>query len=109
MGGWRPRAIAIRILGRYHAGKLIMTVFAGITEFEGDFIWNASAPAGRWSSGEDSLWAPRKPPPKETKLALRLIDYSLTPDFHGQLTLEPQKLTRGQGRFVYVCMISALC
>jgi DNA invertase Pin-like site-specific DNA recombinase len=59
-----------------HAGKLIMTVFAGIAEFERDLIRERTS-AGREAArrrGIHFVGRPRKLNPEYTKLARRLID-----------------------------------
>jgi DNA invertase Pin-like site-specific DNA recombinase len=58
-----------------HAGKLIMTVFAGIAEFERDLIRERTS-AGREVARRRGihLGRPRKLNPEQTKLARRLID-----------------------------------
>jgi DNA invertase Pin-like site-specific DNA recombinase len=58
-----------------HAGKLIMTVFAGIAEFERDLI-RERAGAGREAARRRGIHfgRPRKLNPEQTKLARRLID-----------------------------------
>jgi len=57
-----------------HAGKLIMTVFAGIAEFERDFIRERTK-AGRVAARDRgiSFGRPRKLNPEQAKLAQRLI------------------------------------
>jgi len=57
-----------------HAGKLIMTVFAGIAEFERDLIRQRTK-ASRNAVRERgvSFGRPRKLNPKQAKLAQRLI------------------------------------
>jgi DNA invertase Pin-like site-specific DNA recombinase len=57
-----------------HAGKLIMTVFAGIAEFERDLIRERTK-AGRNAARERgvSFGRPRKLNPEQAKLAQRLI------------------------------------
>jgi crotonobetainyl-CoA:carnitine CoA-transferase CaiB-like acyl-CoA transferase len=58
-----------------HAGKLIMTVFAGIAEFERDLIRERTS-AGREAAKRRGIHfgRPRKLNPEQTKLACRLID-----------------------------------
>jgi DNA invertase Pin-like site-specific DNA recombinase len=58
-----------------HAGKLIMTVFAGIAEFERDLIRERTS-AGREAARRRGIHfgRPRKLNPEQTKLARRLID-----------------------------------
>ena len=58
-----------------HAGKLIMTVFAGIAEFERNLIRERTS-AGREAARRRGihLGRPRKLNPEQTKLARRLID-----------------------------------
>jgi len=58
-----------------HAGKLIMTVFAGIAEFERDLIRERTS-AGREAARRRGIHfgRPRKLNPEQTKLACRLID-----------------------------------
>jgi DNA invertase Pin-like site-specific DNA recombinase len=58
-----------------HAGKLIMTVFAGIAEFERDLIRERTS-AGREAARRRGthLGRPRKLNPEQTKLARRLIN-----------------------------------
>jgi len=58
-----------------HAGKLIMTVFAGIAEFERDLIRERTS-AGRQAARRRGtpFGRPRKLNPEQTKLAQRLID-----------------------------------
>jgi len=57
-----------------HAGKLIMTVFAGIAEFERDLIRERTT-TGRDAARDRgvSFGRPRKLNPEQTKLAQRLI------------------------------------
>jgi DNA invertase Pin-like site-specific DNA recombinase len=57
-----------------HAGKLIMTVFAGIAEFERDLIRERTK-AGRVAARDRrvSFGRPRKLNPEQAKLAQRLI------------------------------------
>jgi DNA invertase Pin-like site-specific DNA recombinase len=57
-----------------HAGKLIMTVFAGIAEFERDLIRERTK-AGRVAARDKgvSFGRPRKLNPEQAKLAQRLI------------------------------------
>jgi DNA invertase Pin-like site-specific DNA recombinase len=57
-----------------HAGKLIMTVFAGIAEFERDLIRERTK-AGRNAARERgvSFGRPRKLNPEQAKLAQRFI------------------------------------
>jgi DNA invertase Pin-like site-specific DNA recombinase len=58
-----------------HDGKLIMTVFAGIAEFERDLIRERTS-AGREAARLRGIHfgRPRKLNPEQTKLARRLID-----------------------------------
>jgi DNA invertase Pin-like site-specific DNA recombinase len=58
-----------------HAGKLIMTVFTGIAEFERDLIRERTS-AGREAARRRGIHfgRPRKLNPEQTKLARRLID-----------------------------------
>jgi len=58
-----------------HAGKLIMTVFAGIAEFERDLIRERTS-AGRETAGRRGIHfgRPRKLNPEQVKLARRLFD-----------------------------------
>jgi len=58
-----------------HAGKLIMTVFAGIAEFERDLIRERTS-AGREVARRRGIHfgRPRKLNPEQAKLARRLID-----------------------------------
>ena len=58
-----------------HAGKMIMTVFAGIAEFERDLIRERTS-AGRVAAQERGVrfGRPRKLTPDQTKLAKRLLD-----------------------------------
>jgi DNA invertase Pin-like site-specific DNA recombinase len=58
-----------------HAGKLIMTVFAGIAEFERDLI-RERAGAGREAARRRGIHfgRPRKLNPEQRKVARRLID-----------------------------------
>jgi len=58
-----------------HAGKLIMTVFAGIAEFERDLIRERTS-AGREAAKQRGIHfgRPRKLNREQTKLARRLID-----------------------------------
>lgn len=58
-----------------HAGKLIMTVFAGIAEFERDLIRERTS-AGREDARRRGIQfgRPRKLNPEQAKLARRLID-----------------------------------
>jgi DNA invertase Pin-like site-specific DNA recombinase len=68
-------SVAVRTVDGYdHAGKLIMTVFAGIAEFERDLICERTK-AGRDVAGERtvSFGRPRKLEPEQAKLAQRLI------------------------------------
>jgi DNA invertase Pin-like site-specific DNA recombinase len=58
-----------------HAGKMIMTVFAGIAEFERDLIRERTA-AGRVAAKNKGVrfGRPRKLNPQQAKLAKRLLD-----------------------------------
>src|SRR6201993_5604753 len=58
-----------------HAGKMIMTIFAGIAEFERDLIRERTG-AGREAARRRGthFGRPRKLNPEQTKLARRLID-----------------------------------
>jgi Helix-turn-helix domain of resolvase/Resolvase, N terminal domain len=58
-----------------HAGKMIMTVFAGIAEFERDLIRERTA-AGRMAAKSRGVrfGRPRKLNPQQAKLAKRLLD-----------------------------------
>ncbi len=58
-----------------HAGKMIMTVFAGIAEFERDLIRERTS-AGRVAAQKRGVrfGRPRKLNPDQAKLAKRLID-----------------------------------
>ena len=58
-----------------HAGKMIMTVFAGIAEFERDLIRERTS-AGRMAAMEKGVrfGRPRKLSPQQAKLAKRLLD-----------------------------------
>lgn len=58
-----------------HAGKMIMTVFAGIAEFERDLIRERTS-AGRVAAQERGVrfGRPRKLTPDQTKLTKRLLD-----------------------------------
>lgn len=58
-----------------HAGKMIMTVFAGIAEFERDLIRERTS-AGRVAAQERGVrfGRPRKLNPDQAKLAKRLLD-----------------------------------
>jgi DNA invertase Pin-like site-specific DNA recombinase len=58
-----------------HAGKMIMTVFAGIAEFERDLIRERTA-AGRMVAKSRGVrfGRPRKLNPQQAKLAKRLLD-----------------------------------
>jgi DNA invertase Pin-like site-specific DNA recombinase len=58
-----------------HAGKMIMTVFAGIAEFERDLIRERTS-AGRAAAQQRGVrfGRPRKLNPEQAKLAKRLLD-----------------------------------
>ena len=58
-----------------HAGKMIMTVFAGIAEFERDLIRERTT-AGRMAAKSKGVrfGRPRKLNPQQAKLAKRLLD-----------------------------------
>ena len=57
-----------------HVGKMIMTVFAGIAEFERDLIRERTA-AGRDAARRGVRFGrPRKLTPQQAKLAKRLLD-----------------------------------
>ena len=56
-----------------HAGKLIMTVFAGIAEFERDLIRERTS-AGRQAARRRGFGRPRKLNPEQTNLVRRLIN-----------------------------------
>ena len=58
-----------------HAGKMIMTVFAGIAEFERDLIRERTS-AGRLAAKSKGVrfGRPRKLNPQQAKLAQRLLD-----------------------------------
>src|SRR5260370_2806056 len=58
-----------------HAGKMIMTVFAGIAEFERDLIRERTA-AGREAARKRGVYfgRPRKLNPEQEQLVQRLLD-----------------------------------
>jgi DNA invertase Pin-like site-specific DNA recombinase len=57
-----------------HAGKMIMTVFAGVAEFERDLIREKKGQEGRTRKSETSAWdGPKKMNVEQRDLAQRLL------------------------------------